>query len=66
MKGNPLEKPWSLTAEEFTRRAKSMARLISPNLSPYETAHEETATITEEIIKVEAEIDERVKKLYGV
>ncbi|MFH1908058.1 MAG: hypothetical protein ABIL11_11880 [Chloroflexota bacterium] len=57
---NPLEQPWSLTAEEFGRRVGR------DNISTYEAVREETAVMTEEIGKVEAEVDERVKALYGV
>jgi hypothetical protein len=32
----------------------------------YKSAREETTSVTEEIGKVESEIDERVKSLYGV
>jgi hypothetical protein len=57
---NPLEQPWALTAEEFTRKAKGQpARL-------YTTARDETMALTEEIAKVENEIDARVAALYGV
>jgi len=64
---NPLEKPWLLSESEFTRRA-SKAKLISPNVSPnvYHEARDETAALTESIAQVEAEIDERVKGLYGL
>lgn len=57
---NPLEKPWSLAAEEFTRRVGQ------DSLKAYKSAHEETLSVTEDIGKVEKEIDERVKSLYGV
>jgi hypothetical protein len=57
---NPLEQPWALTAEEFARKAKGQpARL-------YTTARDETMALTEEIAKVENEIDARVAALYGV
>jgi hypothetical protein len=32
----------------------------------YKSAREETMSATEDIVKVEKEIDERVKSLYGV
>ena len=57
---NPLEQVWSLTAEEFTRRAGV------DGLKAYQSAREETMSATEEIVRVEKEIDERVKTLYGV
>jgi len=55
---NPLKQPWSLKAEEFTRKSKL--------ISTYKAAREETMSVTEDIVKVEKEIDERVKALYGV
>ncbi|MFH2102161.1 MAG: Eco57I restriction-modification methylase domain-containing protein [Chloroflexota bacterium] len=58
---NPLEKPWSLTAEEFTRKSGK-----SELIPTYNAAQEETMSVTEEIVKVESEIDARVKSLYGV
>jgi type I restriction-modification system DNA methylase subunit len=57
---NPLEKPWELSKEDFTRRARSAS------LAVYSSAREETFALTEEIQKVETEIDERVKGLYGL
>ena len=57
---NPLEKPWSLTAEEFTRRVGQ------DGMKAYKSAHEETMFVTDDIVKVESEIDERVKALYGL
>jgi hypothetical protein len=58
---SPLEQVWSLTAEEFTRRVGR-----SELIPTYKSAHEETMSVTEEIVRVEKEIDERVKGLYGV
>jgi len=55
---NPLEMPWSLSAEEFARRSKL--------ISTYEAAREETSALTGAIGQVEGEIDERVKGLYGL
>ena len=55
---NPLEQPWLLTEEEFSRKSKL--------ISTYKSACEETMSVTEEIVKVEKEIDERVKNLYGL
>ncbi len=57
---SPLEQVWSLTAEEFTRRVGV------DGLKAYKSAREETMSATEEIVRVEGEIDERVKGLYGV
>jgi hypothetical protein len=64
---NPLEKVWSLTAEEFTRRTKTSEVLETSEVwKAYKSAREETISTTEEIIRVEKEIDERVKSLYGL
>jgi type I restriction-modification system DNA methylase subunit len=57
---NPLEQPWTLTLEEFAKRAKGTP---TPVLSD---ARAETAALTEEIERVEREIDERVEALYGL
>jgi hypothetical protein len=57
---NPLEQPWLLTPEEFARRAKK----ASPRL--FIDARDETAALTEDIARVEREIDERVAGVYGV
>jgi hypothetical protein len=57
---NPLEQPWSLTPAEFGKRAPRQP------IKRYEAAREETAALTEQIAKVEAEIDARVAALYGL
>jgi type I restriction-modification system DNA methylase subunit len=57
---NPLESPWLLSEEDFTRRARGQSVRI------YKSAREETMSLTEEIVEVEKEIDERVKALYGL
>lgn len=57
---NLLESPWSLGEEEFVRRVGRDA------LKAFQSAREETMSLTEEAMKVEKEIDERVKALYGV
>jgi hypothetical protein len=36
------------------------------DLASYEAAREETSALTDAIVKVEAEIDGRVKALYGL
>ncbi len=59
---NPLEQPWALSEEEFTRRAGRDASRIST----YRKARQETLSLTEEALRVEREIDERVKALYGL
>ncbi len=57
---NPLEQPWALTAEGFTRRARNQP------LKEFTDARDETYALTEQITKIEREIDERVAALYGV
>ena len=57
---NPLGQPWLLTPDEFTRRAKK----ASPRI--FTAVRDETAALTEDIVRVEREIDERVAGLYGV
>ena len=58
---NPLESLWLLGEEEFTRRMKT-----SEVWKAYKSAREETMSVTEEIVRVEKEIDEQVKALYGL
>ena len=60
---NPLEKPWLLNESEFTRRAKKYG---TPDVKIYKSARDETADLTEKIETIEAEINARVKSLYGV
>jgi len=57
---NPLEQPWALTSDEFTRRARQAS------LKVFTAARDETAALTEEIQKVEKELDARVTALYGL
>lgn len=57
---NPLEQPWTLSAEDFMRRARHAP------MKMFTDARDETYSLTEEITKVEYEIDERVAALYGV
>ncbi|MBS1790263.1 MAG: Eco57I restriction-modification methylase domain-containing protein [Acidobacteria bacterium] len=57
---NPLEQPWALKPEEFTKRAKHAP------LQLFHDARDETASLTEQITRIEREIDERVAALYGV
>lgn len=57
---NPLEQPWAITADDFTRRARNQP------LKKFTAARDETYALTEEITKIEREIDERVAGLYGV
>ena len=57
---NPLEQPWSLSAAEFAKRAKRQPAKL------HESARDETAALTEQIAKLEAEIDARVATLYGL
>jgi len=62
---NPLEQPWSLTADDYAKRARKLHGR-APDLKLYEAARDETAALTEQIAKVEAEIDARVAALYGL
>ena len=57
---NPLESPWALGEDEFVRRVGR------DGLKAFKSAREETLSVTEEAVRVEGEIDERVKALYGV
>jgi hypothetical protein len=57
---NPLEQPWSLPTEEFTRRAPR------PDVKKFTPARDETAALTEKIQTLEREIDGRVAALYGL
>ena len=57
---NPLERPWALSAEEFSRRARNQS------LKKFTDARDETLALTEQITIIEREIDERVAALYGV
>ena len=64
---NPLESPWALGEEEFKRRIKTSEVLETSEVwKAYQSAREETLSLTEETVRVEKEIDERVKSLYGV
>jgi hypothetical protein len=60
---NPLESPWLLDESEFEKRARKYG---TPNVRLYKSAREETLSLTEEAVRVEKEIDERVKSLYGM
>jgi hypothetical protein len=57
---NPLEQPWSLAPEDFSRRAGN------GDLKTFAEARDETAALTEDIAKIEREIDDRVAALYGL
>jgi hypothetical protein len=57
---NPLEQPWAMTPDVFTRRSRNQS------LKKFTDARDETHALTEQIIKIEREIDERVAALYGV
>lgn len=52
--------PWAMKPEEFTRRARHAPVKL------FNDARDETAALTEELLRVEREIDERVAALYGV
>ena len=58
---NPLERPWAMGEEEFVRRVRK-----SELIPTYRQAREETLSVTEAAMKMEKEIDERVKALYGL
>jgi len=62
---NPLEQPWSLAADDYAKRARKLTGR-TPDLKLHETARDETATLTEQIAMIEAEIDARVAALYGL
>ncbi|MDR0534848.1 MAG: Eco57I restriction-modification methylase domain-containing protein [Puniceicoccales bacterium] len=62
---NPLEQPWSLAPEDYAKRARKLHGR-APDLKLYEAARDETAALTGQIAKVEAEIDARVAALYGL
>jgi hypothetical protein len=57
---NPLEQPWTLKADEFSRRAPKQSLKI------FADARDETSALTEQITKIEYVIDEHVATLYGV
>lgn len=60
---NVIEQPWSLTHSEITHRVRGMTPAM---LRSFNEAHDETVALTEEITKIEREIDERVAALYGL
>ena len=62
---NPLEQPWVLGVEEYGKRARKLLGR-APDMKWHEAARDETAALTEEIARVEAEIDARVAALYGL
>lgn len=62
---NPLEQPWSLAADDYAKRARKRHGR-APDMKLYEAARDETAALTEQIAKIEAEIDARVAALYGL
>ncbi len=64
---NPLESPWALGEEEFARRVGSRNLTgLGDLLGLWREARDETLSMTEEAVRVEDEIDERVKALYGI
>lgn len=58
-----LESTSALTLEDFRDRAR---RISQADARAFQLAREETMSLTEEIEKVEQEIDEMVAGLYGV
>ena len=64
---NPLEQPWTLSPVEFAKRSKPLQRVARERPQHlYGSARDETASLTEQITKLEAEIDARVAALYGL
>jgi len=57
---NPLETPWAIDEAEFGKRAKRKPVAL------FRAARDETAALTEQIAKLETEIDARVAALYGL
>lgn len=57
---NPLEQPWTLSPDEFTRRTRHAP------LPSFTAARDETHALTAQITTIERELDERVAALYGV
>jgi len=57
---SPLEKPWLLSEADFTRRVSRADRGL------FRTVREQTAALTDEIQRLEDEIDRRVAALYHV
>jgi hypothetical protein len=57
---NPLEQPWLLSVAEFAKRVKRQPVRL------YESARDETSVLTEQIARLESEIDARVATLYGL
>jgi hypothetical protein len=76
---NPLEQPWTLTPADFARRKEILrfaqndkrgrgndSRRMDAAQKLFTAVRDETAALTEEIAKVEKEIDARVTALYGL
>ena len=58
---------WQFSPEPLPPRLKRPDRFPRIHVQPApESAQEDTLSMTEEIVRVEKEIDERVKGLYGV
>jgi type I restriction-modification system DNA methylase subunit len=57
---NPLEQPWSLQEDQFTRRKGA------DHLRHFRGARDQTLALTEQIQQVERQIDELVAGLYGL
>lgn len=58
---NVLEQPWTLTEGTFLTKTRSRY-----DISIFRDAKDATIALTEQISKIEREIDERVADLYGV
>jgi len=58
-----VESSWLLDESKFEKCARKYG---TPNTCLFESARKETISVTEEAVRVESEIDERVKGLYGL
>jgi hypothetical protein len=59
-----------MTSDIIDNRSENLVGVIRrvawDGLKTYQSAREETSALTEEAVRVEREIDEMVKNLYGV
>ncbi len=60
---NSLEKPWLMDETDFMNKAR---RYGTPNVFLFRNTREETMALTEQIKKIEIEINELVAGFYGV
>ncbi|MBI2300411.1 MAG: hypothetical protein HYU66_15965 [Armatimonadetes bacterium] len=61
---NVLEQPWTLTEARFGAQAR--IKHLAPDEALFREVHGATAELTDQITRIEAEIDERVAGLYGL